>query len=191
MIGKDSFCPRTGAPLSNETEYDGQGRPERATAPDEFTADSVLGGELTNGSVTSSKAALFNQFRRNHQRHAAPNDGLYRKTALALRRLKRAAEGRANWDVHVWYALYRRLRETGFDVEWMHAHADLRCPHCHSPLKYGFHDNGDVYALCATNCTEDNADQLREIREIVASVYGRSFPESPAPDSVLQFDYRE
>lgn len=122
MIRKDGFCPKTGAPLSEELEYDEQGHPQRATIPDEFTAGSQLPGELTNGAVTSSKAALFNHFRRSHQRHSEANDDLYRKAALGLHRLKRTAEGTEDWDIHVWYALRRRLAESGFEAEWMHTH---------------------------------------------------------------------
>ncbi|WP_435077469.1 hypothetical protein [Halococcus sp. AFM35] len=187
MIEEDAFCPKTGAPLSEQTEYDGQGYPRHVALPDEFIAESEPLGELTNGAVTSSKAALFNHFRRCHQRHTEANDRLYRKAALELRRLKRAAEGRANWDVHVWYALQRRLDGKGFDVEWMHAHAELRCPHCHGRLKYELYDNGDVYALCGTNCTGDKADQLETIRETIAALYSRSFADSVDADALLRF----
>lgn len=188
MIRKDGFCPKTGAPLSEELEYDEQGHPQRATIPDEFTAGSQLPGELTNGAVTSSKAALFNHFRRSHQRHSEANDDLYRKAALGLHRLKRTAEGTEDWDIHVWYALRRRLAESGFEAEWMHTHAEFRCPHCHGDLKYGRDDNGNVYALCGTNCTEDKANQLRTIREIIASLYFRSFTDSIDIETFLQFD---
>lgn len=188
MIGEDAFHPKTGAPLSEEPEYDEQGHPQRATLPDEFTAESQLPGELTNGTVTSSKAALFNHFRRCHQRQSEANDPLYRKTALALHRLKSTAEGRADWDVHIWYALQRRLTESGFEVKWMHAHAELRCPHCHGRLKYKRFDNGDVYALCGTNCTGDKANQLGTIREMIATLYSQSFADSVDAEALLQFD---
>ena len=188
MIGEDAFCPKTGAPLSEKPEYDEQDHSRRAALPDEFTAELQLPGELTNGAVTSSKAALFNQFRRCHQRHADASDVLYRKAALDLRRLKSTAEGRADWDVHVWYALQRRLDERRFGVEWMHAHAELRCSHCHGRLKYKLYGNGDVYALCGTNCTDDKADQLGTIREIIAALYSRSFADSVNAGTLLQFD---
>lgn len=188
MIGEDAFCPKTGAPLSREEHYDNRGNSRRATLPSEFATESQLPGEFTNGAVRSSKAALFNRFRRCHQRHCEADDALYRKAALGLRRLKRAADGQQGRDVYVWYALQRRLEESGFGVGWMHGHAEPRCPHCHGRLKYELYDNGDVRARCGTRCTDAGADRLPEICEIIADLYCRAFEKSMEADSFLQFE---
>lgn len=195
MIGNDAFCPETGAPLSRERHYDDRGAPQRAVlAREESAAESTAGdsaegraGELTNGATRSSKAALFNYFRRCHERHADTDDALYRKAALGLGRLKRAADGRDGEDVYVWYALGRRLDAAGFAVEWMHTHAEPRCPECHGRLAYES-GGGDVRARCGTNCTGDHADQLHEIRTIVAELYARAFDEAADPDEFLRFE---
>lgn len=186
MIGKDAFCPETGAPLSEEPEYDGQGRPQHVSLPDDFSTDTLLSGQLTNGEVTSSKAALFNHFRRCHQRHAEVDNSLYRKAALDLQRLKSAADGREDWDVHIWYTLRRRLAERGFAVDWMHAHAKLRCPHCHGTLRYKLDESGNVYGFCGVNCMNDRANQLQLIRETIEKLYSKSFSGSITIESVLR-----
>ena len=188
MIGNDAFCPKTGAPLSKANYHDDQGNSQRAALPDEFTTESHLAGELTNGAVRSSKSALFNRFRRCHQRHYEPNSALYRKAALALSRLKRSADGRQGWDVYVWYALQRRLSIKGFEVDWMHTHVEPRCPHCHGRLTYELYDNGDVRAECGTRCTRSGVDKLAEIRETIADLYSQAFGEIATPDDFLQFE---
>lgn len=187
MIGEDAFHPKTGASLSREDHYDDQGNSRRATLPDGFSADADLPGELTNGAIQSSKAALFNRFRRCHQRHYEANDELYRKAALGLSRLKRAADGRQGWDIHVWYALQRRLDRAGFDAGWMHTHAEPRCPSCHGQLTYERYDNGDVRARCGTRCTK-TADELHEIRTTIADLYSRAFGTAIGADAFLQFE---
>lgn len=186
MIGEDAFCPKTGAPLSEQSHYDEQGQPCRIVTANEHSLASQSAGELTTGAARSSKAALFNRFRDCHQHHRPADDALYRKAALALSRLKRTAEGTASWDVHVWYALQRRLTETGHDVEWMHAHVAPRCPHCHGQLRYEEYDTGDVAARCATNCTASH-DQLPEIRETIATLYREAFDEPVAATDFIQF----
>jgi hypothetical protein len=188
MIGEDAFCPKTGAPLSEENHYDEQGNSQRATVPDECSPESHLPGELTNGARQSAKAALFNRFRRCHQRHREVNNALYRKAALGLHRLKRAADGQHGWDIYVWYALHQWLERMGFNVEWMHTHVEPRCPDCHGQLNYTLYDNGKVSAQCATNCTADKADKLPAIRKIVASLYSQAFDESIDPKELLRFD---
>lgn len=187
MIGKDAFCPKTGAPLSEEKHYDERGRPQRAALPNESSPKSHLPGELTNGAVCSSKAALFNHFRKCHQRHGEADSALYRKAALGLSRLKRVTNGRNGWDVYVWHALYKRLDRANFDVEWMHTHAEPRCPHCHGQLTYERYDNGDVRAQCGTRCTEPGVDELPEIRETIADLYTQAFEASIDQDNILQF----
>jgi hypothetical protein len=187
MIDKDAFCPKTGAPLSKEYHYDNRARSWRAVLPDEYTPTSDLPGELTNGAVQSSKAALFNYFRRCHKRHCEADDKLYRKAALGLRRLKSTAEGRTDWDVHVWYALQRRLDRAGFDVEWMHLYTEPRCPHCHGRLKYKLYDNGDITAQCGTRCTGNTGDKLHESRETIAELYSQAFGTPIDPEDFLQF----
>lgn len=186
MRGKDAFCPKTGAPLSDEKHYDDRGHPNRAVLPNESSIDPQPSGELTNGAICSSKAALFNRFRRCHQQHNDANGALYRKTALSLRRLKRAASGYETWDVYIWYALQQRLAETGYDTKWMHSHAMLRCPHCHGQLKYERYDTGAIRARCGTHCTDDT-DQLAEIRETIADLYSKAFDEPVTVEELIEF----
>lgn len=186
MIGKDAFCPKTGVSLSDRRHYDEEGRPQRVVTADEQSLASRTAGEFTSGAVRSSKAALFNRFRDCHQRHDSANDALYRKAALALSRLKGVADGSESWDIYVWYALQRRLTEAGYDVEWMHAHAEPRCPHCHGPLRYKEHDTDDVIARCATGCGT-KMDQLPEIRKTIARLYSGAFDESVDSNEFIQF----
>jgi hypothetical protein len=186
MIGEDAFCPKTGASLSDEQHYDDEGHPQRVVTADADSLASQSAGEFTTGAVRSSKSALFNRFRDCHQRHRPANDALYRKAALALSRLKRAADGTESWDTHVWYALRRRLAMDGFEVEWMHAHAEPRCPHCHGHLRYEQYDTGDVLAQCATGCGHET-DHLPAIRETIAQLYSRAFDEPADASEFLQF----
>ncbi|WP_049903413.1 hypothetical protein [Halococcus agarilyticus] len=185
MIGEDAFCPKTGAPLTEEQQYDDAGRPRRVVTADEESLAADAAGELTTGAVRSSKAALFNRFRRCHERHHETDDALYRKAALALARLKRTAEDTESWDVHVWYALRKRLAAAGHDVEWMHAHVEPRCPHCHSRLRYEAYAD-TVTARCVAGCG-GRPDQLTAIRETIAALYTRAFDTSIDPDEFVQF----
>jgi len=185
MIGEDAFCPKTGASLSDEQQYDDQGRPRRVVTADEQSLASATAGEFTTGAARSSKAALLNRFRRCHTTHHPTDDALYRKAALALARLKRTAEGTESWDVHVWYALQKRLAVAGYDADWMHAHVEPRCPHCHGRLRYEEYAD-DVTARCVTDCTT-GIDQLSAIRETIADLYAGAFDESVEPDDFLQF----
>ena len=189
MIGNDAFCPKTGAPLSNEKHYDNQGQSYRATHSDEFTPESHLPGEFTTGSVESSKSALFNQFRRCHQRHSDSHPKLYRKAALALSRLKSAATGQQGHDIYIWYALQQRLQSKGFEVEWMHTHVEPRCPKCHGTLTYELCDNGTVIAECGTQCTDSPINKLPMIRETIADLYTQAFSDSVSSEDLLQFGY--
>lgn len=186
MIGKDAFCPKTGASLSDQQYYDEEGQPQRVVAADKHSLASQTAGELTNGAVRSSKTALFNRFRDCHQRHYSANDGLYRKAALALSRLKRVADGSTSWDIYVWYALQRRLTEVGYNVEWMHAYVEPRCPHCHGPLQYREYETGGAVARCATGC-DSRTDQLPEIRETIGRLYSRTFDEPVDSNAFIQF----
>lgn len=183
MIGKDAFCPTSGASLSRESHYDEQGRPSRAVEADESAVAAGTVGELTNGAVRSSQTALLRYFERCHARHADRDESLYRSASLALRRLKSTADGRQEWDVHVWYALKHRLDEKGYDVEWMDGHAQLWCPRCHSRLRYAADGLGELRAWCGVDCTGRPAECLTDIREIVASLYRGTFDEEPSPDA--------
>lgn len=189
MIGNDAFCPKSGATLSDDQHYDQQGRGKRAVEATENAEELGVVGELTAGATRSSPTALLTYFQRCHQRyHEAEDEDLYSKASLALRRLKRAASGDQEKDVHVWHALAYRLDACGYDVDWMHSHAEIRCPHCHGQLR--FRDLGDdVAARCATNCTDRRADHLTTIRETVASLYEAAFPDADEPthNQLLQF----
>lgn len=187
MIGDDAFCPKTGAPLSEETHYDEENRRRHVVLPDENSLASQSVGELTHGALRSSKAALFNRFRRCHRRHHEVDDALYRKAALALSRLKRTATGCEQEDIYVWYALQRRLTVAGYETEWMDVHVEPHCPHCHGRLKYEPYDTGDVYATCGTDCTESRANHLPELRETIADLYARAFDDPVTADDFLQF----
>lgn len=186
MIGNDSFCPRTGAKLSEDNHYDENGH-QRVALADAFGIDGEEEGKLTTGAIRSSKAALFNQFRRCHQKHTSENKNLYRKTAVALSRLKRAATGSQHEDLYVWYALQHRLDTRGFHVEWMHTHATLRCPHCHSRLKYMNPENGVVTGYCISQCTGSTENELPQLRTTIANLYTTAFDDAVAAEQILQF----
>ena len=175
MKGPHAFCPKTGAPLSEERHYDEQGRSRRVPVEDSATADDVPDSELTNGSLRSSKRALLNYFQRCHGFHHDPDQRLYRKAAVGLSRLKRVTKGENEWDVHVWFALGEWLASEGFDTEWMEAHAEPRCPHCAGSLKFLERPDGRIIAPCGTNCTEDGADRLEYIRELVFELHTQAF----------------
>lgn len=188
MIGYYAFCHRSGAPLSEPIHYDDHGKPWRSVLPGEDVSDDRRVGELTNGEIRSSKRALITYFRRAHRQHHEFDGQLYKRAALAIGRLKRAATGDQEADRYVWYALHHRFDELGYDLQWMHAHAGLRCPECHGRLR--FHDDGDgvVHAQCGTGCDGTEADQMVRIRETVASLYTAAFDGATAdPEEVLQF----
>ncbi|SER68827.1 hypothetical protein [Natrinema salaciae] len=180
MIGKHAFCPTSGASLSREVHYDERGRPERVPQADDLSPNAALDGPLTTGKRRSSRRALATYFRRCHRRHADPNDGLYCRAALSLTRLKRAATGRQERDVIVWYALGERLARDGFDVEWMRAHAEPRCPDCGGRLTYVSAADGPV-GRCGNSCRSGRDDRLETIRETVCSLFARTFPDDPDP----------
>lgn len=188
MIGYYAFCHRSGAPLSEPIHYDNSGQPWRSVLPGDGADDDRQVGELTNGEVRSSRRALVTYFRRTHRRHHEFDAQLYKRAALAINRLKRAATGDQEADRYVWYALQHRFDELGYDVQWMHAHAGLRCPDCHGRLKFDGDSGGVVYAQCGTGCAGTEADQMVRIRETVASLCTAAF-DGPAadPDEVLQF----
>ncbi|RBI58350.1 hypothetical protein DMJ13_27065 [halophilic archaeon] len=186
MIGDDAFCPQTGAKLSDETHYD-ENSQQRIALADAFGIEGEEEGKLTTGAIRSSKAALFNHFRRCHQRHTSENNKLYRKTALALSRLKRAATGAQYEDLYIWYALQHRLSILDYAVDWMHTHASLRCPHCHSRLKYSQLDTGTVAGYCISDCTGTTKDQLPHLRTTIADLYTSAFDETVTTDQILQF----
>lgn len=179
MIGHDAFCPESGAPLSDERHYDEFGRATRAVVGSDDEPEPT-DGVLTAGARRSSRRALIRYVRRCHRRHETPDPDLYRAASAALSRLKRAADGRAAWDVHVWYALRVRLRRRGFDASWMDAHAGLRCPDCHGRLR--FEERADrVAGYCGANCDGSGADRLPTVRSTVADLVGAAF-DAPAPD---------
>ena len=180
MIDEHAFCPRSGAPLSDEKHYDERGHARRA--PEELNDEPTI-QELTNGERRSSRRALLVHFRRCHGRHADPDSTLYRTASLALYRLKRTAHGTVDRDVYVWYALAERLAREGFDAGWMHAHVEPRCPRCHGKLKYGRTPDGGLRARCGARCSDGRSDALREVRETVADLYTRAF-EPGAPIEV-------
>jgi hypothetical protein len=175
MIGTTAFCPKTGAQLSEERYYDAQGRALRVPVEDAFVADSDLIGELTTGAVQSSQRALLVHFRRVHQFYRPENAELYRNIALWLRQLKQAATGAQTPDMIVWLALSARIRQEGYDAEWMLGHIALRCPRCHGRLKYDQLGPNKIYAQCGTNCTDDNADRLSEIKDFAADLHAQVF----------------
>ncbi len=190
MIGIDAFCPKSGAPLSDERHYGERGSGKRAVLPEDRIKERVPTGELTNGAIRSSKMALLNYFQRCHQRHHRPNDDLYQKASLAFTRLKRTATGKQTWDVHIWYAAQERLRLAGYETSWMDAHSIPRCPHCHGRLKYEQIAPGSVIGRCGTNCTDRRIDHHEEIRNIIADLYKQAFPVNDntiSADSFLQF----
>ncbi|WP_276253954.1 hypothetical protein [Halomontanus rarus] len=205
MIGEHAFCPTSGASLSQEIHYDEHGRSERAPRSDELTPTDALETPLTTGERRSSKRALSTYFQRCHRRHAeSPRDelvdgderavdetatedeidsededrpDLYRHATLALTRLKRAATGRQERDVIVWYALRERLARDGFDVAWMTAHVEPRCPDCGSQLVYVSGPNRPI-GRCPTSCTGDRHDRLRAIRTTVTALFERTYSDA-------------
>lgn len=190
MIGTDAFCPKSGAPLSDELHYDDAGNGKRAVLGDEHLDETPPVGELTNGAIRSSRTALLNYFQRCHQRRFDADEPLYREASLAFTRLKSTATGRQEWDVHVWYAAQKRLHNAGYETDWMGAHAVPRCPRCHGRLGYRRFANGAVVARCGTNCTGGRSDRLAEIRGILDGLYTQAFPDgndSVGPESFLQF----
>ncbi|WP_424019236.1 hypothetical protein ACOZ4N_07120 [Halorientalis pallida] len=187
MIGTHRFCPESGAALSRERHYDGDGRPWRAVDPDDESGPTETVGALTNGAVRSSRKALIVYYERCRERHRDADDDAVRRASLAIRRLKSAATGRQEWDVHVWFALARRLDRYGYDSAWMNGYAAPRCPFCHGRLQY--RTVGDtVTAQCATNCADRGLDCLAEIRDLVADLYTVAFPDPnpPAAETYLQ-----
>ncbi|MFC4990390.1 hypothetical protein [Saliphagus infecundisoli] len=172
MIGDHAFCPTSGASLSEESHYDERGVPQRAPATDDPVP-------LTTGGTRSSRRALLRYFRRCHRRHADPDGKLYGRASLALARLKRTANAREGRDEIVWYALGERLARHGFEVAWMHAHAEPRCPDCGGRLAFERGPSGLV-ARCGLSCAH-GGDRLDEIRGLVASLHERAFPDEPTP----------
>jgi hypothetical protein len=175
MIGTITFCPKTGAQLSEERYYDAYGRGLRAPIEDAFVAGDDLDGELTTGAVRSSQRALLVHFRRTHQFYRPENADLYRNVALWLRQLKQTASGPQTPDMVVWLALCARVRREGHDAEWMLSHVALRCPRCHGRLKYDQVGPDALSASCGTNCTDDNADRLTEIETLAVDLYVQTF----------------
>ncbi|KZN26421.1 hypothetical protein A4G99_20385 [Haladaptatus sp. R4] len=177
MKGQYAFCPKSGAPLSENVHYDELGRSSRHVVSDDSLQRMETEGEMTNGSLRSSKIALFSYFKRCYERHYAANSKLYSRSTIALGRLKRTASGRDAWDMYVWYALAERLARLGFDAEWMNAHIEPRCPQCSGRLKYEQLACDEIIGICGTDCTDDRSDRLEEIRETVADLYSRAFAE--------------
>lgn len=181
MIGDNSFCPKSGAPLDPDKHYDEDGRYGRAVSDTEASRAIGSRGELTSGSVRSSKQALLVFFRRTHERHHDENAELYRRCALALRRLL-GATSRQPLDVVVWYALERRLAALGYETDWMHAHGELHCPRCHGPLRF-YQVAGELTGICGTDCDDRRTDMLAELRESIVELYAATFPDDDQPDT--------
>jgi hypothetical protein len=165
-IGADAFCPGPGAPLTEKRHYDASGRGRRAVADDEVA-----------------------HFRRCHARHGPEAPELYGTAALSVRRLHGARDPQPT-DLVVWYALERRQTALGHDVEWMHAHAALRCPACHGRLRFeraGEH----LTARCATRCPTEGEAALETLRRRVAALYDDAFSDAAplSPDAVLDARY--
>ena len=74
----------------------------------------------------------------------------------------------------------------GYDVEWMHAHAEPRCPDCHGQLRYERYDSGTVVAQCVAGC-DAKTDRLPEIRETIADLYSHAFDEAADSSDFLRF----
>ena len=182
MIGEHAFCPTSGASLSREVHYDDRGRPERVPESDDLSPNAALEAPLTTGKRRSSRRALVTYFRRCHRRHAEADDELYRRAACALGRLKRTASGREERDSVVWVALAERLARDGFDVAWMAAHVEPRCPACGGRLTYRDGPDGPI-GRCGGACRDARTDRLAEIRETVRSLFARTYPDDPAPDT--------
>lgn len=186
MIGNHAFCQRSGAPLSNENYYDERGNGRRAVLRRDADDDCV--GELTNGGVRSSSRALVTYFRRAHRTDHEYDEELYRRVALAVRRLKRAASGSQEVDRHVWLALAERLTRLDYDADWMADHVELRCPDCHGRLQFDRNAADDVVARCGTNCDGSATDRIERMRETIATLYGEAFDDDPPEsDELLRF----
>ncbi|MWG33021.1 hypothetical protein [Halomarina oriensis] len=185
MIGIDAFCPRSGAPLTDDRHYDADGRGLRAVSDDDAALAAGTAGELTGGAIRSSRPALVAYFRRCHARHEPVDTDLYGTAALLVYRLLHARETQPP-DVVVWYALLCRLDALGHDTEWMHAHAALRCPVCHGRLRYE-RIGDDLTARCAVRCSPEGDAALETLRHDVVSLYDDAFDDAaPLPaDSVF------
>jgi len=174
MKGKHKFSPRSGAELSREREYPG-------TIPLREALDGS--GELTNGELVSRSAkALLQRFKECHQRHREANPELYCDGWEAIQDLRSDEESPTPWDCWVWYCLAECLTRRGYDVEWMHAHVEARCPRCSSRLQYEAAPAGYDYARCATNCGVDSSERTYEIMDRLHELYNRTF------DPINQFE---
>ncbi|MFD1512796.1 hypothetical protein [Halomarina rubra] len=185
MIGTDAFCPKSGASLTDERHYDARGRGLRAVSDDDVARAAGTTGELTGGAVRSSRSAIVAYFRRSHARHHPVDTDLYGTAALVVYRLFRARDTQP-LDTVVWYALERRLAALGHDTEWMHAHAELRCPACDGRLRYE-RIGDEITARCGVRCSPEGDAALETIRNDVVTLYGDAFPDadSLADDAVL------
>lgn len=177
MMGETAFCPKTGAPLSDDRYYQENGHALRIAVKDDYVHADELDGELTTGTIRSSTKTLLTHFQRTHQYYHEPNYCLYRKAALRLRELKRAAAGRQETDMVVWLALYARLRETVLETEmdWMLGHVELRCPQCHGRLRYEQLASGRLLAACGTNCGDETGNRLAAIERLAIELYESAF----------------
>lgn len=163
MKGDFRFSPTTGEELSQERHKPGQIPFRESLAGD---------GELTNGVLTSSPKALLEYFQRCHQRMHEADDALYRAMALGVRQLKSKTDA---WDVWVWYALAEYLTRKGYDVAWMLAFTEPRCPRCGSRIKFEPSEVGFAKAGCASHCGKDSNDRTIEIRDRIEEVYETAF----------------
>ena len=172
MKGANAICPTSGSSLSDDRHYVGNNtRPLRVPEDDYCYGDPSY--ELTTGERCSSKMALMNFVRRVHTKAHDEDDQLYRRAALALRRLKGGeSDTRDEW---ILYALAERLQQFDYDVDWLTGPIDLVCPHCGGTLKWESTPRG-ASVRCGTHC--DGGDyQNWEIRRRVRMAFNEAFPD--------------
>lgn len=166
-----AISPANGSSLSDDRHYVGdRGRPLRVPLNDHtYGAPSF---ELTTGSAVSSKLALMNVVRRLHEQSHDPDDGLYRRSALALRRLKRGeSDVRDEW---ILFALAERLAQLDYAVDWLRSNVEPVCPQCGGQLSWESSPRG-MSARCGTNCANGHY-QNAEIRNRVKDAFNAAFP---------------
>ena len=169
--GPDAFCPKSGAPLSDDRHPDERRRPHREPESDECA-------ELSTGAVRSSTDALIAFFRRSHRDSSRDLDRpLLRKAARHLRTLKSESDARDEW---IWYALCEKLHREDFEVAWMRYHVHLVCPYCGSEPKWEPAPCGDLLPKCAVNCTDSSEYVLHEARERIRTAYNAAWGDTPA-----------
>lgn len=163
MKGVHRFSPSSGAELSRDRHRPG-------TIPLREALDGS--GELTNGRLVSDTSeSILRYFRRMHQRHHPEEDvELYRRAALAIKRLR----SEDPWDCWLWFALAERLHRQCHQAAWMLDHADARCPRCSSRLKWEPSAAGYPFARCASSCGKDT-ERTIEVMDAIQELYEAAF----------------